>query len=193
MNSDRIVWLDDFNQEAIYRFEKAIIIAHETYSFAQSAPLLAAAGEIIARNAESTDDGSIGYPSRLFVKRVGTRKLLGADDLLERYGFTTIVPEELSLVEQIRYFVHADIVLSPHGANSANSHYMRPGSVLIETFGKGYINPWSPEIIKLKGAYYLYCSETPYFGCSSREPVEDYHVDSTILELLINAAIKLTD
>ena len=193
IDESRILWLDDLDKETIYRFEKMLVVEHRAYSFRRSAPALIEAASIIGKNAAEQEDGSIGYPSRLFVKRIGVRRLEGADELLDTYGFETIVPEEHSVAEQIRYFQHADIVLSPHGANSANSLYMRPGTVLIETFGRGWVNPWAPETLSLKGVHYLPIPQTPDLGDARKAIVEDYSVDNTILEMAIRSAIALTE
>ena len=74
------------------------------------------------------------YPKYIFVKRIGVRKLLNGDALAEKLGFVTVIPEELSVREQMEYFYNADIVLCPHGANSTNCVYMHEGSVFIEVF-----------------------------------------------------------
>ena len=192
IDASRILWLDDLDPETVYRFEKMLIVDHPSYSFRRSAPALVEASEVIGKNALAQEASKTDYPSHLFVKRIGTRRLEGVDGLLEAYGFQTIVPEEHTVAEQIRYFQHADVVLSPHGANSANSMYMRPGAVLIETFGKGWVNPWAPEVLRLKGVHYLPVSQTPDLGDARKALVNDYTVDNTILEMVIRAAIKLT-
>ena len=81
------------------------------------------------------------YPKRVFVKRVGSRKLLGVDKILEEFGFYTVLLEEHSVLEQVLYFHAADVVLASHGAGSANSIYMHDGATFIETFSRSYINP----------------------------------------------------
>lgn len=192
IDASRILWLDDLDQETIYRFEKMFIIEYPVYSFKRSAPLVVEAAEIIGRNAAAQEGASVDYPSRLFVRRIGSRRLMGVDELLKAYGFETIVPEEHSVAEQIRYFQHADVVLSPHGANSTNSLYMPPDAVLIETFGKGWVNPWAPEALRLKGVHYFPVPQTPDLGGAGKAVADDYTVDNTILEMVIRSAIKLT-
>ena len=82
------------------------------------------------RRALSRPAGSLSPgPGRIFIRRTGTRRLLlpeRSEAMLERCGFRTVVPDGLPAAEQIRLFSRARIVLSPHGANSANSLYMPP-------------------------------------------------------------------
>ena len=101
------------------------------------------------------------YPARIYVERSKKRKLLIPNSWIERYGFQKINPDNLSVFEQMQYFYNADLVLSPHGANSANLLLMRSGTVLIETFGKNYVNYSNLPAIREKGIYYLPVVEGP--------------------------------
>ena len=189
----RIAWLDDFDRNAIYHFERLSIFARKTYSHKQSAQPLLEIAPLIEKNARQAEDVTRVFPSRLFVKRIGTRRLLDVEDYLDLYGFQTIVPEELTVAEQIQYFAHADIVLSPHGANSTNSLYMRPGSVFIETFGKGWVNPCCAETLRGKGIHYFPIVETPIMNSYCSDSVSDYRVDKSILAMAIESAIQLVE
>lgn len=70
------------------------------------------------------------YPKRLFVRRISpyTRTIINEKEVIElltKYGFKTIFPDDYSVEEQIKYFNAANIVVTPHGANSTNALYMR--------------------------------------------------------------------
>ena len=109
----RVLWANELDRNKIYHFERVSIVAGRGYDGGRSARPLVDVAQTIKENAAKLEDGTVRYPSRLFVKRIGYRKLLGAEPLLEKYGFTTVVPEELTVDQQIRYFQNADIVLSP--------------------------------------------------------------------------------
>ena len=191
IGNDRVLWLDDLDDTMLYRFEKVLVLSQENYCFEQSAPLLIDIANTIRGNAVKLSDNNTSYPSRLFVKRVSSRRLLGVEDLLDAYGFQTIVPEDLTVTKQILYFMHADIVLSPHGANSTNSLFMRPGAVLIETFGRGWVTPCCVETLYLSGVHYLPVVETPIYNGLNVSPHADYKVRRSALEMAIKSAIQL--
>ena len=191
IGEDRILWLDDFDSETIYHFETMFVLARDEYDYKQSAPAMVDAARIIESNAAKRKSDVESYPTRLFVRRIKTRRLLRAEDLLEAYGFQTIIPEDLTVTQQIQYFMNADIVLSPHGANSTNSLYMRPGSVFIETFGRGWVIPCCVETAYLKGIHYLPVVQTPISGTTIGSFSGDYKVNNSILEMAIKSAIQL--
>ena len=148
-------------------------------------------GVLLASLLRETPDRE--YHSRVFVRRIGRRKLLGAEELLRKYGFTPIVPEELSVREQMLYFHHADIVLCPHGANSTNSLYMRPGSVFIETFGKNWVYPSCIPTLFLGGVHYLPVVEWPIQSVDQTNGSVDYSIQPPLLEMAIQNAITITE
>ena len=97
----------------------------------------------------------------MLICRTGSRKLILEDAVSDELGFRKIVPEELSVEEQIRVFYRADIVISPNGANTANVLFMRPGTALIETFPANYVNPLVLEYCIERGIRYLAVAEDP--------------------------------
>ena len=189
----RIVWLDDFNPDTLYSFERVFIVAEKAYNYERSAQVLLKIAKLIKENAKQLEDRTREFPSRLFVRRILNRRLLGVDDLLDAYGFQAIVPEELTVAEQVQYFSHADIVLSPHGANSTNSLYMRPGSAFIETFGRGWAYLGCVETLRLNGVHYFPVVQTPIPGDGVGSYSSDYWVNKSILKMAIESAIQLTE
>lgn len=137
------------------------------------------------------------YPKRLYIKRVGIRKIKNEEELisfLKKYDFETIIPEEMSVEEEIKHFYFADVVISSHGAAFTNSLYMRPKSHIIELFSRNYINPGYIIFIANKyGLNYHMCSE--YSDAGNKSHVEqysklsskaDFEVDIRIVQNIIN-------
>ena len=187
---ERVEWLEELDPDALYRFEK--VYAAELSDIYDSAPSVGALLDIGRIVGENAGDDDREFPSRLYVKRIGTRRLIGSDEVLERYGFTAMIPEHHTLVEQIRFFKHADIVISPHGAALTNTLYMKPGSVVIEAFSNSWITPVFVNVLHAKGIRYLPVVEaTNLTRAVVPENVSDFSVDSTILSMVIEAAIQL--
>lgn len=131
------------------------------------------------------------YPKRIFVKRIGIRKIKNEpeiEDYLNRYDFKTIIPEDYSVEEQIKYFYAADIILCAHGANSTNALYMRPNTHFIECFGAKYVNPCMLDIIKVNKLNYHMIVENLY-SKNTKKNVEgwiaDYNVDLKHLDSVL--------
>ena len=190
IGEDRVCWLDDYPSGTVFRFERLFAIDQRSITkdcIAQGMLLLA---DAVERQGDfPASDGK--YPSRLFVERVGTRRLTGVGDLLQRYGFETMIPEEHSVKEQIAYFRAADVVVTPHGANAANSIYMHPGSSFIETFGRSWVFPiWHGALFR-KGVSYQPVIQAPITQDITVDMVSDYWVDKIILESAICNALRL--
>lgn len=191
---ERILWVDDLDTSAAYRFERLRFIRLFDYLFhgnRMAVPLLRCA-RIIEKKIDAERDYT-EYPKRLFVKRIGTRRLVGADQVLSDYGFTTIVPEELSVREQIAHFRAADIVITPHGANSTNCLYMRPGSVFIEIFGQQWGCPLCVNPLFKKGIHYLSVTGGFELAGAPKDDTADFSVDDTFLKMAIRNALCLTE
>ena len=187
----RVVWTRDLDVSTTYQFERLVHVAPDADEIRSTAPALCRMADAIIANLPETD---AEYPERVFLKRTGTRRLLGADETLARYGFVAIDPGKLSVTEQVRYLNHARIAVSPHGANSTNSLYMRPGTAFIETFPINYVAPLCIYTMAERGVAYLqtvevYGFETP-FECN---PEKDYRLMPLTLEMQIENAIKLTE
>ena len=192
IDSQRILWIDDLDKSISYRFEKMFFVHTDGFTFHgnhASIPLLRFA-EMIGKSIDK--NYNLGeLPERIFVKRIGSRKLVGADQVLENHGFVPIVPEGLSTEEQIAHFRAANIVLTPHGANSANSLYMKTGSVFIETFGQGWGYPMCVNPLFHKGVHYLPVTGGFELSDAQHDGSADYSVDTTFLEMAIRNATYL--
>jgi hypothetical protein len=62
-------------------------------------------------------------------------------ELLSSRGFVAIDPGQMSVVEQIRAFASAPVIVAPHGAALANLAFASPGSAVIELFPAGSLLP----------------------------------------------------
>ena len=125
-------------------------------------------------------------PKKLYVKRIGKRKLLGADKLLAEYGFTTMIPEDYSVLEQMTLFYNADIVFCVHGANSTNCLYMRKGTVFVEAFSSYWMNRCNIYALSEEGVHYLTVSTLE----TVRENKDGVYRDYAFPEILLRSAVQ---
>ena len=195
IDPERISWREDFDRDTVYQFETLVCTELLRDDRRKSAPVLLEMSEHILSRLPPVERE---YPRRVFVRRIGTRKLLldeKSEALLDKLGFETIVPEDLSVLEQILYFNRADIVFSPHGANSTNSLYMRPGTAFIEAFPYGYVNPCCIETSYRSGLYYLPVVEPQDRSrpIGQNAPFRDYKLPPQLLEMTVLNAVRLTE
>ncbi len=103
------------------------------------------------------------HPKRIYVARRGSRSIRNADEiesLMIENGFTIIYPEQLPVMEQLRYFWHADTVAGIHGAALAMMLFRvlkpncKPVSVL-ELFGPGYIVTCYRHLTSIIGGHWV--------------------------------------
>ena len=83
-----------------------------------------------------------GLGDKIFISRRDTpkRSIINEDEVvnvLNNYGFTTIVPSELSFYEQVAISAQCKIMLGIHGAGLANCLFSPKGSSLIEVRSAG--------------------------------------------------------
>ena len=76
-------------------------------------------------------------PRRVYVSRSDAkqRRVVNEDgvrQLLEKHGFVTITPSNLTVLEQFQLFRDAEIIVGPHGAGLTNILATRRGSKVIE-------------------------------------------------------------
>lgn len=88
--------------------------------------------------AAACDGGTSLYGGRLYVSRQfgqSSRCMLNEIELidaLQKLGFAIVSPEKLDVVEQIRIFAGADLVVGPSGAGMFNTVFCRPGTKIID-------------------------------------------------------------
>ena len=180
--SERIIPLSKFEHNRIYVFEEVFCVAFSVGKERYGTSVLLRLAEDIKKKLPINPL----LPKRIYVKRIGKRKLLGADELLEEYGFTTIIPEEYSVQEQMMFFLNADVIFCVHGANSTNCLYMRKGTVFIEAFSSYWMNQCNLYTVTAAGINYLPVNnlETVW------ENKDGISRDFEIPEVLLHSAIQ---
>lgn len=156
--------------------------------------LLANIRSAMLENIEDLEDSS--YPKRIYVKRIGTRKPTNETeviDILSEYNFKIIVPEDLSVQEQIKHFYNAEILIMPHGANSTNTIYMKENAAFFEFFGKRYVNTCMLFAVKLLKLNYQILPEP--IQLSDEEVLsggifQDFLVNTNLLKILVKKTIQ---
>lgn len=93
--------------------------------------------ELRARLASPGGGQGGGEGRNLYITRrqAQSRRIVNEDDLvaaLGRCGFRAVLPEEMTLAEQISLFAQARVVVAPHGAALANLAYMPEGGRVLE-------------------------------------------------------------
>lgn len=81
------------------------------------------------------------YVSR---KNARTRRVVNEDELLEYLlpqGYACILPETMSIIEQIGTFMPCEWLIAPHGAGLANMIWSRKQPRVIELVTPAYTNP----------------------------------------------------
>lgn len=130
-------------------------------------------------------------PKKIYVKRIGKRKLLEADSLLAEYGFTVIIPEDYSVKEQMTLFYNADIVFCVHGANSTNCLYMRKDAIFIEAFSSYWINRCNLYSIAAVGVNYLPVSPLETVFVNRDGISRDFAIPEVLLRMTIQNAFHI--
>ena len=73
---------------------------------------------------------------RIYVSRqsAGTRRLLNAKDIVDRFGLEAYQLETLDFQTQIKLFYDAELVVAPHGAGLANLIFSPPKTSVLELY-----------------------------------------------------------
>lgn len=189
-DTDRIIWI---SQSGITYCVEELHVITPVYTGAEltAEPVI----DFSARMINCIDINDLKhYPKRIYVKRIGARKIKNEEDILailNKYNFHTIIPEELSMEEEIKHFYAADIVLSPHGANSANIIYMRPYTCFIECFGQNYITFDWIHVSRLKKINYRLLCVAGLLEEQAGSWLDDYEVNIDLLRLYLSNIIDL--
>ncbi|PWS29854.1 glycosyltransferase family 61 protein [Pedobacter paludis] len=101
---------------------------------------------------------------RIYISRVGTRRILNEEELislLKKYNFTIIEDTPRSLSEQISIYYNASFIIGPHGASFTNIIWCQPGTHLFELFSSNYLPDYFLHLTKeLNMEYSAYCEES---------------------------------
>ncbi|MBD2570976.1 tetratricopeptide repeat protein [Anabaena lutea] len=98
---------------------------------------------------------------RIYITRklAKSRRLLNEEEilnLLEDYGFETVILESMSVLEQAALFSQAEVIISPHGSGLTNLVFCQPGTQVIELFSPNYVYHCYWWISNLVGLDYYY-------------------------------------
>jgi len=99
-------------------------------------------------------------PERIYISRaVAQRRRVENESeihtALNALGFVAIQLENLSWFDQMSLFRGAKIVVAPHGAGLANLVFSRPGTRVIECFGREYVNACFSQLAAICGLDYV--------------------------------------
>lgn len=139
--------------------------------------------------------GPIERGAPVFVTRgpsANNRTVVNEADVLERLsarGFIAVDPGQISVVEQIRAFASAPVIIAPHGAALANLAFASPGSAVIELFPAGSLLPdfWRMAC-GVPGLQYRYLSTPggPARPTRARTIILDIAVDTDALDRMFD-------
>lgn len=137
--------------------------------------------------------GALDGSKRLYVRRIGRRRVLNEDDILpvlRDFDFETMVPENLDLAAQWRCMTNVDCSVMAHGANSTLTLLQKPGSIAVEMFGNRYVsynNLHAARLLKLR--YYPLIEELdPASYPNERAPVADFLLEGMSADILVDPA-----
>jgi len=188
ISPDRLVSMTDLALNKVYVFENLYDINHDDMGeMVYSQTVLPEMAERI--RPQLTRDERL--PKKLYVKRIGIRKLLNGEKIARENGFTVMIPEEHSLREQMELFYNADIVLCPHGANSTNFLYMHRGAVFAEIFSDKWYMDINSGVCRACGIHYLQLTGHAEKAEGPKDMFADYSVDEASLRHLIKEAETL--
>lgn len=122
------------------------------------------------------------YPKKIYIKRVGKRKLLGADERLKEFDFSIVIPEEITIEEEVKYFANAEVVFMPHGAALANVVFLREKMCLIEAFPYNWVNLVSMPIIESKDIKYHMLVEDGMGISNKSGQKDDFKINDSLLK-----------
>jgi capsular polysaccharide biosynthesis protein len=104
-------------------------------------------------------------------------------EVLSQFGFVSILPESMSLVEQIAYFEGAEVIVAAHGSGLTNTIFCHPGTKVIELVSPHYISHYywgSSQYLKLE--HYFLAGEA--FECY---PIRQLMYQNSLTEdILVN-------
>ena len=186
ISPDRLIRTIDLDVHKVYVFETLVDLNHDRLLLPHEYNKVLSQMAGFLQTRLRSDPLS---PKKLYIRRIGVRRLLNAEEIAVKNGYTVMVPEEHSVEEQMTLFHNADVVLCPHGANSTNFLYMRKGSVFVEIFS----DRWPPKMNGTQcrdiGVRYLEMTGTAREDGSAI--YADYTVDEDELQQMICRAESL--
>jgi len=145
------------------------------------------------------DNSKSEHPERIHLSRRSAmyRKIINEDEMLgvlQEYGFTTIDPATMSLVELAPLMANAKVVIG-YGGGNANLFLCSPGTKVIELFSPYFIGPNYRMISHHLGLDYYYLIGAEGIVCPylrqliyPGDPYVDNLIDLDTLKQLFNLA-----
>lgn len=108
-------------------------------------------------------------PEKFLISRSAARgrglvKEKEIESKLKGFGFATVRLEQMGLMEQARLFNGAKVIVAPHGAALANLVFCKPGTRVLELFGRNYLKCMYAHMALKLGLDYIPLVEQ---GCQS--------------------------
>lgn len=159
----------------VYRVKRLMLPQRLTgFDLADNMPLT---GFVRQRLIEAV--GLLSGSKRLYIRRVGRRRPLNEEDVLEllnEFGFTVMVPEEHALREQWLCMTNVDHSVMVHGANATLTLLQKPESGSIEIFSNRYVSYCNLHAARyLRMRHHALVEELePSSYPGERMPVEDF-------------------
>lgn len=174
---------------------KKVHMFDESYGIELRGQWLADTREYIMNRLEEIHGKLISdkYPKKIYVSRIGTRRIINEIELtsyLMPLGFAVIVPEHISILEQIKLFVNADIIVTPHGANATNILYSKKGTTLVECFGHYWVNPCMVTTVEMLDIDYRMICERFMHNIPNTNKNSNYIIDMTLLKCTIKKVFE---
>lgn len=121
---------------------------------------------------------------KIFISRLDSkrRSIINEGEIslfLAKYGFITVCPGEFSVMDQIKIFSNADIIIGPHGMGTANFLTCKFPKALIEIFSASFIRIAYYRMCQQKSCAYGAYIVDP-LDLSSSEATNTQHSDSKI-------------
>lgn len=112
--------------------------------------------------------------------------------LLAERGVVPFHPEELPVMEQVRAFAEAEVVVAVHGAALTNLAFCPPGALVVELFAPDYVNVcyWALacQVEGLRYRYVVGTGRPPRPGREMMGVASDIEVDLRALATVLDGA-----
>lgn len=157
------------------------------FALAENQPLSA----FLRENILSAVGGALPGEKRCYVRRIGTRRIANEQDILPilfSFGFETMIPEELPLVEQYRYMTNVECSIMPHGANSTLTLLQPRASAAIELFSNRYISYNNLHAVRLLRLRYHALVEDLDNACipNPPQPTDEYFAGALKADITVD-------
>lgn len=142
--------------------------------------------------------GKLDGNKRVYVKRICNRRVSNETeviDILNKYDFDVLVPENLSVSEQFKYMSNVDFSVMAHGANCTLTICQKIKSKYIEFFSNDYVNYHMLGVINALNLFYTPLVSTRLDRCAKNLKDTQSHQDDVIVpidtfEIVLHNLIK---